>query len=251
MARDLGERLLAALRRVEQLYQGSAVSAASAEGGPTNAPRSRAGEADGGDVQALENDVPMATGEEDFSVWPGPALLAGRHEDHSRPRGGTSPCGHNRDRSRPLLPGPALAVHRGAASAADQVPAGYRRYRDDRAGSAGPRHPPGVDPGGLGAGPGRRLPARAAVGGAAATDRCPRHHPRPGRATGTSRLCRVSARVVGPRAELLPGDCACCGGGVGGGGDDDGGDDAQRPPNCAAPQALPLRPVRHLPRRAC
>lgn len=65
MARDLGERLLAALRRVEQLYQGSAVSAASAVGDPTHAQRPRAGGAGGGDVEALDNDVPLTTGEED------------------------------------------------------------------------------------------------------------------------------------------------------------------------------------------
>ena len=64
MARELGERLLAALRRVEQLYQGSAVSAASAVGDPTHAQRPRAAETGGGDVEALDNDVPLTTGEE-------------------------------------------------------------------------------------------------------------------------------------------------------------------------------------------
>ena len=55
MARDLGERLLAPLRRVEQLYDGSAGSASSAGGG---------------DVQALDNDEPVTAGEEDPPLGP-------------------------------------------------------------------------------------------------------------------------------------------------------------------------------------
>ncbi|MBY0290884.1 MAG: hypothetical protein K2X52_27650 [Mycobacteriaceae bacterium] len=50
MARDLGERLLAALKRVEQLYEGSPGNASSAGGD---------------DVQALDNDEPVTTDEED------------------------------------------------------------------------------------------------------------------------------------------------------------------------------------------
>jgi hypothetical protein len=61
MARELGERLLAALRRVEQLYEGSAASTSSAEGDPSNGRRPRPGE----DVQALDNDGPPTPGEGD------------------------------------------------------------------------------------------------------------------------------------------------------------------------------------------
>jgi hypothetical protein len=61
MARELGERLLATLRRVEQLFEGSAVSASSAEGDPTNAPQPQPGQ----EVQALDNDAPRTTGEKD------------------------------------------------------------------------------------------------------------------------------------------------------------------------------------------
>jgi hypothetical protein len=56
MARDLGERLLAALRRVEQLYDGSDPSK------PADGAAGRDGE---GEAQALDNDAPLAPGDED------------------------------------------------------------------------------------------------------------------------------------------------------------------------------------------
>lgn len=65
MARELGERLLAALRRVEQLYHGSEPSTAAAGTGSNTdgAPAARRGGE--GEAQALDSDVPLAPADQD------------------------------------------------------------------------------------------------------------------------------------------------------------------------------------------
>ena len=130
-------------------------------------PAAGAAASGGRDVQAL--DVPLAPPPQFPPHGKGPPLLAGRHQDHSRPSRSTRTVWHHPDRARAVVSQPRLPVHLPGAPAGGEIPARPQRHRQHRPRPAGATRPcaahPDIPGNLLGPRPRRRLPARTAVAG--------------------------------------------------------------------------------------